>query len=329
MRSRPFTMPPAHSATVGVRRGFTLIELLVVIAIIALLIALLVPAVQQAREAARRTECLNNMKQLGLAAQNYESTFKCFPSGWICQAGTPNCIPSTPAPGSNPQPIIEQQIVDSKPTQLIIEPGGLPWNISDMWGWHSLIVTQMDANTLAIDFRLPKAPGNSNWTAIQNSIKSYSCPSASLAAGRPGGWGYTTYKVCMGAGLNSMGQGNYQNGVSYMNSQVGPSGISDGTTSTIMFGESQYGFWGDALSCCVRIPAQSEARPALFDWNTGLVQVSMPASQYAIFGFGSYHKDVVNFTLCDGSARSIIKNIDINVLNALGTRNGREQLGEF
>ncbi len=341
------------------REGFTLVELLVVIGIIALLIALLLPAVQRVRESARITQCLNNMHQLGIAAHNYHSTFGLFPPGWVCGEDFEDyCHPKTPATfGLTAQ-------FTGNPTgeiDIIIPTDAEKWSVSYMWGWHALLLPQMDQVTVKLKFNQPKDLPY-NLEGIQMSVPNYNCPSAAaLPTQRPGGLGYATYRGCMGNFAD--------NGMFYRNSNNGERDCTDGTTSTILFGESRFGFWGDALSCCARVPRldteYSDSDPdrgvgdiKLFDWHSELLtpgwelddrpfdpeddvpdddpeddpddDANQPQPDkeaiFAYFGFGSFHQDLVNFVFVDGSARSVSKLIDKEVLNAYATRNGEERI---
>lgn len=300
------------------RRGFTLIELLVVMAIIGILVALLMPAVQMAREAARRKECLNNIRQINIAAANYLDSHRCYPSGWICNPNLPNmiCDFRAPRPALKIDVFEQQKIKLADKSMMEINPP-LSWAISDLWGWQAMMLPQMDATTANIDFRRPKSDPN-NWSAIQLMLKSYVCPSANLASNRPGGLGYSTYRGNMGTSST--------NGVIYMNSTVSDRTIKDGMSHTIVFGESVYGFWGDALACCARVPLSSEGRP-VFDY------VSEPqnagGNTFLIFGFGSWHDQVAHFAMADGSAKDISKSIDDQVMQALATKDGNERVSDI
>ena len=195
-------------------RGFTLIELLVVIAIIAILIALLLPAVQQAREAARRTQCKNNMKQFGLALANYESTYKVFPM-------------------TSPQLAASQGF--SAQARL------LPY--FDQANLQSLLDFNQQAWTGPYNALLP----NPNFvTAFATTVPIFICPSDSTAPQTAGYGGYIysglNYMFSYGSGTGVNNDLRWPtDGFIYENSNVGYSGITDGASNTVAMAEAVRG----------------------------------------------------------------------------------------
>ena len=311
-----------HSV-VSSRRGFTLIELLVVIAIIAMLAALLLPAVQMAREAGRRTQCINNLKQIMLAMHNYESAFRCFPSGFIVHPIDPVEEVSLPQPAEINTVINGVRGVSTFPT----------WVLPNDWGWPALILPQMDQGTINLDFSQDKFNYNNfayttNESYVQTSIPSYVCPSTiGLPSSRPLNWGYASYRGSMGAyDTNNSGppkSPTVPNGMLYNNSAVKLKDVSDGSSNTIMVGDSLYGFWADGYSCCVRVWDDVD-HPDVWDsyWAYRVQAMNGTYLTLRYFSFGSAHRDLCNFALVDGSTRSVSKRIANNVFKAISTRNG-------
>ena len=214
------------------RRGFTLIELLVVIAIIAILIALLLPAVQQAREAARRTQCKNNMKQLGLALHNYHDVHTTFPSGWI--AVEPGVGPDAhdglngAGWGTMVLPYLDQAPLYNlfNASLAIHDPVNVPFidNVLPAWQCPSdpkpdkwMIEEELSPGTVLAE--LPTA----NYVGVFGTHELHGCEDS------PGA-------IPPGSPMLPSGQCK-SNGMLYHNSKVRMRDIADGTTNTLMVGE--------------------------------------------------------------------------------------------
>jgi prepilin-type N-terminal cleavage/methylation domain-containing protein len=298
-----------------VRAGFTLVELLVVIAIIGILVAMLMPAVQRARESARRTQCVNYLHQLALASHNYVDSKRTFPSGWV--------------QGTN---LLDLEFDWSQQPVQITMPGNQPqvtlnnYALSQYWSWHAFMLPEMGQLTIEPDYRQLKSAstGNlmqpGNWEYIQTPIEVYVCPSSALPSARPANLGYTTYKGVRGYWDDPNVP--VDNGMFFRNSELGFEDVTDGETYTFLFGESPFGFWGDRYSCC----ATGRNVGANFDtYWTGPVNTGGSIAP-VFFDFGSHHDAGVNFTLVDGSSRSINRSIDTGIFRALCTRGQNEHI---
>jgi prepilin-type N-terminal cleavage/methylation domain-containing protein len=311
------------------RSGFTLIELLVVIAIIGVLVALIMPAVQSARESANRAKCQNNLKQLGLAAQEYHDSFSTFPAGWYCM---PPAYDSTGTLiGGDPN--------NCGPSYPYNQYAGYMWN-----GLTGLFLKIEQGNLYnAINFNLyTYSPENS--TSIRSTVDAYVCPSnrrttqsavtiATLGGGTTSAkMGPSDYRGNMAAGTitspdptgkcATLTAANpyccvFDNGVLFQNSEVNMADITDGTTNTLLIGETldPSGSWPDALHSSVRTNIDRTInRP-----------ITLNGVNYYTYWM-SKHPNLVNFARCDGSVTTITNQIKKDVLNKLMTRNGGEAL---
>jgi prepilin-type N-terminal cleavage/methylation domain-containing protein/prepilin-type processing-associated H-X9-DG protein len=284
------------------RGGFTLIELLVVIAIIGVLVALLLPAVQSAREAARRSQCTNNLKQLSLAALNYESSFGCLPPGNIPQRWA---------------------------------AGGYRWYTGV--NCFAFMLNQMEGsplyNTYNFDLSMRDAP---NATAAAASLDAFLCPTDPEAAARFPLHSWYTYRP-EGATQNARSyvanRGTFwmtdfrynmedpcyntvrrtATGVIYENSATKLAEIRDGTSNTFLFSEAAFGeLWPTWRKEWNRWWHSGWMEDAFFD-TTAPINKAGPTrtahNWHSVTVASSYHPGGANFSFCDGSVRFIKESI--------------------
>jgi len=219
-------------------RGFTLIELLVVIAIIAVLIALLLPAVQAAREAARRAQCVNNLKQMGLAALNFESTYTQLPPGF-------GPFPTQPAGGvgrANAQAIMLPYLENAS----IYNAFNLTWDINQTVGYPNYTAQ----STVVAAYNCPSDPsqtrfGGNTLLGYSNYFASLGGTACQLYGGSVAGFSYeetsTSALGVFNVSLNETAPqtigGNPNPDYQAVTSKTTLASITDGTSNTAMFGE--------------------------------------------------------------------------------------------
>ncbi|MBI3865549.1 MAG: DUF1559 domain-containing protein [Planctomycetia bacterium] len=342
-----------------IRSAFTLIELLVVIAIISVLVALLLPAVQQAREAARRTQCKNNLKQIGIAIAGYEGAFKVFPFG----------------KGFN--------------------YGFLGAPVYARWSVHAMLLPHLEQTPLynSLNFNNPPdtpgmagvinfmpaytSPGGINTVGSMKKVPLFLCPSDSSGTGV---WeGQNNYCGNQGTWLcdrsnfapaaSDIAPAELSPGIFFYLSRVRPADIADGMSNTAFFSEkirgsgnpdpktdlftmenqtslidtynkcmatnpltatpltSKWGWsWVMGENCCTlynHVAPPGSVSCAGLPFPGTMTNMAMQVSA------GSRHTGVVNVLMGDGAVKTTSNNIDTNVWRAVGTRNGGEPVSEF
>ena len=295
-------------------RGFTLIELLVVIAIIAILIALLLPAVQQAREAARRTQCKNNLKQIGLAMHNYHDIYTTFPMG-ISATYTGRDIQNTAAFGWAVAllPQIEQANVYN----------ALDAGKRSLFAITSTATTKAQLDTLFPELAPFQCPSDTTGPRLKAGMRRqhFNGVNQSGITGPTNNWRPPTSNYIGMKGLAMVGSG-WRNasrrqfkGVLMAGDNIKIRDITDGTSNTIMVGErDKNGGAGSWIGA--RAPRGNGTHGADYVLGSAGTQINNPSNAGAnrrTMGFSSKHTGGAQFLLCDGSVTFLSENLDQNM----------------
>ena len=330
------------------RRGFTLIELLVVIAIIAILVALLLPAVQQAREAARRSQCKGNLKQIGIGLHNYHDVYSRLPPGTVRRT----------------------------------YGGAQSWKTTNI-SWAARILGNMDNSALydEIDwniergrdgtnnqypdgspgprrqripvYRCPSDPGTGRWAKFvdgSGTVRSGSPPNAGYASGN--------YMACQG-NQTQRGVPNSKNrpisGLFGLNSSVRFRDITDGTSNVLAVSEAVIGFprrqinpagaTGQEVCPTSGAPDTNSGRQRGFSWFYGELALTTyfttrvapnsesydcsANSQWSMYASRSPHVGSVHSLLADGAVKQISDNVDLATWQNMGDKDDDNLLGDF
>ena len=305
------------------RHAFTLVELLVVIAIIGTLVGLLLPAVQAAREAARRTTCTNNLKQMATAAHNYESARKHFPSGgWANQwSGDPDAGLGQAQPGGWSYQILpycefnELFMLGSDS----LAPTTVPWQIRNTATQKSG-ATQRESSPVSV-FICPSRRGagvlpvkEKGAAAYQNVTVDSSSAGIDYAANCGTASNTATFGSNAGAGYPALVDVTAgANGIVFPCSAVTGAKIADGLSSTILFGERHRNpdDYGTSLFSAYGGGSIIVANGALAEDVPGVSTTG---------DFGSSHRQAAYFAFCDGSIRPIGYSITTTLMQQISAR---------